>query len=221
MGGGRRRGAGAAAVLGWEVEILRHQNSISSQLARGANVSVHTHSCSRRRLCAAGALGMARRSAWESAPEHDHDSLAEALLDLTLKDDTTLRHALNDRVLCKMPCGWIPGTVVALWYREKSFPAGKCAAYAVQLEGCLGGCHMRGGFGCAQKSAVYIPRDCINLVRPEDGFPLYLDPWADKLRRVDFCSRRHGACALGYRSAEARRRRSRCRRSRRPSCAIR
>lgn len=132
-------------------------------------------------MCAAAAFGMARRSAWESARGDDHDSLAEALLDLTLKDSTTLRHALNDRVLCKTTCGWIPGTVVGVWHVDPSFPAGKCAAYKVQLEECLGGCHMRRGFGCAQKSAVYVPRDCINLVRPEDGFPLYLDPWADKL----------------------------------------
>ena len=46
---------------------------------------------------------------------------------------TTLRFAVGTRVECNCG-GWEPGTVVKLFYRQSSFPAGTFAPYQIQLD---------------------------------------------------------------------------------------
>ena len=55
-------------------------------------------------------------------------TLAEASV-----ETTTLRFTVGTRVVCNCG-GWKPGTVVKLFYRESSFPAGKVVPYQIQLD---------------------------------------------------------------------------------------
>lgn len=49
------------------------------------------------------------------------------------KDTTQLRFTVGDRVECN--CGeWKVGTVVKLFYTQKSFKEGMCAPYQIQLD---------------------------------------------------------------------------------------
>jgi len=49
-----------------------------------------------------------------------------------------LRFDVGDKVLCRIGpdaiTGWAKGTIVQLWYRESSWPAGNWAPYKVQLD---------------------------------------------------------------------------------------
>lgn len=68
--------------------------------------------------------------------------------------DQSLRFAIGDRVECRIGqdivTGWASGTVLSLWHREKSWPAGTVAPYQVQLD--------NGSF-------IFAPRDLVQIIR--------------------------------------------------------
>jgi hypothetical protein len=57
------------------------------------------------------------------------------LLDVAVQESTVLRFKIGDRVVMHAHGDWEPGAIVETFYEHESFPAGKCAAYLVQLDG--------------------------------------------------------------------------------------
>ena len=65
-----------------------------------------------------------------------------------------LRFDVGAKVRCRVSAGWRPGVVVALHYREPSWPAGRTAPYQVQM--------------CADGPLIYAPADDDRFIRARD-----------------------------------------------------
>ena len=63
-----------------------------------------------------------------------------SLLDISQRDTIKLRFAVGDRVLCNVGVStdgtvtWADGTVIELFYTQRTFPPGKCAPYQIRLD---------------------------------------------------------------------------------------
>ena len=84
-----------------------------------------------------------------------------------------LRFKVGDRVLC---CAgfesWAPGTIIALWYRQPSFPHGLCAPYQVRVDGTCAPTFVPVGSNQVRvhgDNNIYVPADADCAVRALTG----------------------------------------------------
>ena len=72
---------------------------------------------------------------------------------LVLHPEPPLNASERDRVVCQLtPQDWRVGVVLRTLYTQRSFPAGRCAAYQVQLDDGPELLHGRDG-------VIFVPRD--------------------------------------------------------------
>jgi len=94
------------------------------------------------------------------------------MLNIADKDTIQLRFQVGDRVECN--CGdWKPGTVVKLFYEQKSFEPGKCAPYQVRLD--------------EKDRLIFAPQDTEKVIRAADPdeLPMVVGDFEEDFEEVE------------------------------------